>query len=53
MKLRNGFSKASEQGEPTNYQTDETVSNLFDRFIKEKRYLNNLSEKTLRSGFLV
>lgn len=49
MKKTNGLSKAQKQGKEKNYQTHEEVSNLFARFIKEKRFLCNLSERTLRS----
>ena len=29
------------------------ISGLFEDFIKEKRYLNNLSERTLNSGLIL
>lgn len=47
--MNNGFSNTSETKNDSLYNPTEDVSTLFDRFIKEKQFLANLSPRTIHS----
>ena len=53
MSLTQGFSKEATQNESDLYLEAADFATLFERFIQEKRHLENRSEQTLKSYKLV